>query len=35
MTPEDNRERIRAYLRIAGLESLVGREVTWSARCAT
>ena len=26
MTPEDNRERIRAYLRTAGLESLVGRE---------
>jgi putative methionine-R-sulfoxide reductase with GAF domain len=26
MTPEANRERIRAYLRTAGLESLVGRE---------
>jgi L-methionine (R)-S-oxide reductase len=26
MTPEDNRRRIRDYLRSAGLESLVGRE---------
>ena len=26
MTPEANRERIRNYLRTAGLESLVGRE---------
>jgi putative methionine-R-sulfoxide reductase with GAF domain len=26
MTPEANRERIRTYLRTAGLESLVGRE---------
>ena len=26
MTPEANRERIRAYLRTGGLESLVGRE---------
>src|SRR5258706_15673064 len=29
MTPEDNRERIRSYLRTAGLESLVGREEHW------
>ena len=28
MTPEANRERIRTYLRTAGLESLVGREET-------